>query len=421
MPTLCRDCALPLAAPPASARCPACASPRLLDHAELDTLTIAHIDCDAFYAAVEKRDNPELRDRPVIVGGLRRGVVMACCYIARIGGVRSAIPMFQARKLCPDAVVIPPAMKKYRAVGRQVRTLMEAVTPLVEPLSVDEAFLDLSGTQSLHGGSAARTLTRLVKRIEDEIGVTASVGLSYNKFLAKMASDLDKPRGFAVIGRAEAQTFLKERPVGLVWGVGKVLKRRLADDGIVTIGQFRDFDEVELVKRYGAIGTRLARFARGEDSRRVDPHSPAKSISSETTFDADIAEADALKAALWPLCEGVAERLRAAALGAATVTLKLKTAHFRLLTRSRTLNSPTQLAEVLYRTGAALIAREARGTPFRLIGIGAAALVPEDDADPPDLVDGDKERWAQVEKAMEAVRGRFGKPAIAKGRGWRGG
>ena len=421
MPTLCRDCALPLTAQPASGRCPACASPRLLDHSELDTLTIAHIDCDAFYAAVEKRDNPELKDRPVIVGGRRRGVVMACCYIARIGGVRSAMPMFQARKLCPDAVIIAPAMKKYRAVGRQVRTLMEAVTPLVEPLSVDEAFLDLSGTESLHGGSAARTLTRLVKRIEDEIGVTASVGLSYNKFLSKVASDLDKPRGFAVIGRAEAQSFLKERPVGLVWGVGKVLKRRLADDGITTIGQFRDFDEAELVKRYGAIGTLLARFARGEDSRRVDPHSPAKSISSETTFSTDIVDADDLKAALWPLCEEVAERLRTAALGAGTVTLKLKTTRFRLLTRSRTLNSPTKLAEMLYRTGAALLTREAQGTPFRLIGIGAGALVPEDDADVPDLVDGDKQRWARVEKAMDEVRGRFGKPAIAKGRGWRSG
>ncbi|MDP6573265.1 MAG: DNA polymerase IV [Rhodospirillales bacterium] len=421
MPTLCRDCAEPLAAPPASARCPACASPRLLDHAELDTLTLAHIDCDAFYAAVEKRDNPELRDRPVIVGGLRRGVVMACCYMARIRGVRSAMPMFQARKLCPDAVVIRPALKKYRAVGRQVRTLMEEVTPLVEPLSVDEAFLDLSGTESLHGGNAARTLARLVKRIEDEVGVTASVGLSYNKFLAKVASDLDKPRGFAVIGRAEAQAFLEGRPVGLLWGVGKVMNRRLADDGIATIGQLGSFDEAELVRRYGAIGARLARFARGEDSRRVDPNSPAKSISSETTFDADIAEVDALKAALWPLCEEVAERLRAAALGAGAVTLKLKTARFRLLTRSRTLDSPTQLAEVLYRTGAALVEREARGTPFRLIGIGAGTLVPEDDADPPDLVDGDKERWARLEKAMDEVRGRFGKPAIAKGRGWRGG
>ena len=421
MPTLCRDCAEPLTAPPASARCPVCASPRLLEHPELATLTIAHIDCDAFYAAIEKRDNPELRGRPVIVGGLRRGVVMACCYIARIRGVRSAMPMFQARKLCPDAVVIPPAMKKYRAVGRQVRTLMEEVTPLVEPLSVDEAFLDLSGTESLHGGSAARTLARLVKRIEDEVGITASVGLSYNKFLAKVASDLDKPRGFAVIGRAEAQAFLEERPVSLMWGVGKVLKRRLADDGITNIGQLGSIDEAELVKRYGAIGTRLARFARGEDARRVDPSSPAKSVSSETTFDADIAEADALKAALWPLCEEVAERLRAAGLGAGAVTLKLKTKHFRLLTRSRTLDSPTQLAEVLYRTGAALLECEAQGTPFRLIGIGAGALVPAADADPPDLVDSDKERWARVEKAVDAVRARFGKPAIAKGRGWRGG
>ena len=421
MPVLCRDCAHPVDTPPAAGRCSVCASPRLIEHRELNTLTIAHLDCDAFYAAVEKRDDPSLEGKPVIVGGGRRGVVMACCYIARIRGVHSAMPMFRARKLCPEAVVVRPDMAKYRAVGREVRVLMRQTSPLVEPLSVDEAFLDLGGTEALHDGSPARTLVRLVRRIEDAVAITASVGLSYNKFLAKVASDLDKPRGFAVIGRAEAPGFLKDRPVGLMWGVGKALRQRLERDGIATIGQLRDHDGAMLTRRYGAIGARLARFARGEDDRAVAAGGRAKSVSAETTFETDVADLGDLEGTLWRLCETVAGRLKEAELAAGSVTLKLKSATFRQLTRSRRLGAPTRLAEVLFQTARPLLGAEADGRRFRLLGVGAGDLSVAADADPPDLVDAERARWARLEGAMDQVRTRFGGPSIVRGRGWRGG
>ncbi|MDP6803807.1 MAG: DNA polymerase IV [Rhodospirillales bacterium] len=419
MPAICRDCEAHWQDAQASAACAACGSSRVLAHPELDRLSIAHVDCDAFYAAVEKRDRPELRALPVIVGGGRRGVVMASCYVARKSGLRSAMPMFKALKLCPEATVIRPEMEKYRAVGAEVRALMRDVTPLVEPLSVDEAFLDLSGTEVLHGGWPAWTLARLMRRIEDAVGVTASVGLSYNKSLAKIASDLEKPRGFAVIGRAEAVAFLAPKPVALIWGVGPALAKRLEGDGIATIGELRMRDEAELVARYGAMGQRLARFARGEDTRAVEPHAAAKSISAETTFEDDLADLDALAGILWGLAEKVARRLKDAELGAGTVTLKLKTAGFRTITRSRTLTAPTRLAEVLYRTGHTLLEGEADGRAFRLIGIGTANFVDAASADPPDLAEPDKERWERIETAVDSVRSRFGGQAIVKGRAWR--
>ena len=411
---LCRQCSHPAAE--GRERCGHCGSPRLKFHPELHDLTIAHIDCDAFYAAVEKRDDPSLRDRPVIVGGGRRGVVAAACYVARIHGVHSAMPMFAALKACPDAAVIRPNMAKYAAAGRAVRALMRDLTPLVEPLSIDEAFLDLSGTERLHGASPARSLARLVSRIETEVGVTASIGLSYNKFLAKIASDLDKPRGFSVIGRAEALDFLAPKPVGLIWGVGPALRRRLSADGITTIGQLRGHEEAALTARYGAIGGRLARFSRGEDGRPVDPNAPTKSISAETTFERDIADAAALGRILWPLAEKVATRLKNGGLAGGTVTLKLKTTRFRTLTRSRQLAAPTQLADVLYRAALPLLAREADGTAFRLIGIGASGLAGAEAADPPDLFDPAAAKRARSEKAVDAVRAKLGAGAIAKGR-----
>lgn len=415
---LCRDCG---ATPPAgTVRCPDCGSIRLLRHPELHTLSIAHIDCDAFYATVEKRDRPELADRPVIVGGGQRGVVSACCYVARMYGVRSAMPMFKALAACPDAAVIKPDMRKYAAVGRQVRALLESVTPLVEPLSIDEAFLDLTGTERLHGGSPAQTLARLVRLIEQEVGITASIGLSYNKFLAKIASDLDKPRGFAVIGRAEALDFLEPKPVGMIWGVGRALQAKLEADGLRTIGQLRQTDEAFLVKRYGVIGQRLHRFARGEDARVVTPHAPAKSISTETTFERDFGDRDTLEHALWPLCETVAARLKAEGLAGTTVTLKLKTDTFRLRTRARTLTSPTQMADRLFRVGRELLAAELDGSLFRLIGIGCSGLAEGALADPPDLLDPGLTRRAKVEKAMDLVRAKLGRNAIGKGRGLSG-
>ena len=387
MSALCRDCGTLAETGTADERCRACGSTRLVRHKELATLAIAHLDCDAFYASVEKRDAPHLADRPVIVGGRERGVVLACCYVARVYGVRSAMPMFKALKACPDAVVIRPDMAKYRTVGRAVRQLMRETTPLIEAVSIDEAFLDLAEDDPADG-IPARRLARLVRRIEREIGVTASIGLSYNKFLAKVASDLDKPRGFAVIGRAEAVEFLSQRPVGLLWGVGAALQSRLARDGITRIGQLQGLAEGELASRYGAIGRRLARFARGEDERKVTTDAPTKSISAETTFTRDSAVFEAISDELAPLCETVARRLVQAGLAAGGVSLKLKTGDFRLRTRARKLADPTQRAEILFRTASSLLEREIDGTLFRLVGVGAESLAPAELADPPDLFGG---------------------------------
>src|SRR6516164_395302 len=297
MPGFCRDCRRD--ARPAALRCAGCGSPRLLRHAEIDTLAIAHVDCDAFYATIEKRDDPSLVDKPVIVGGRQRGVVLTCCYVARTFGVRSAMPMFEARRLCPHASVVRPDMEKYARVGRQVRELMFKLTPLVEPVSIDEAFMDLSGTARLHGMAPAKALAGFAGEVETSLGITVSIGLSCNKFLAKIASDLDKPRGFAVLGGAEAAAFLAPKPVSLIFGVGKVAQQRLARDGLRTIGDLQRAGERELTRRYGAEGARLFRLARGLDERSVEPDREAKSISAETTFDRNIADFRALELRLW--------------------------------------------------------------------------------------------------------------------------
>lgn len=386
-------------------------------HPELHNLTIAHLDCDAFYAAIEKRDNPELRDKPLIIGGGQRGVVSTCCYIARIRGVRSAMPMFKALAACPEAVVMKPDMAKYARVGREVRALMRDMTPLVEPVSIDEAFLDLTGTERLHHASAATSMARLAKRIEDEIGITISVGLSHNKFLAKIASDLDKPRGFAVIGRAETLSFLAAKPVSLIWGVGKALEAKLARDGITRIAQLQKMEENDLMARYGSMGRRLWRLARGEDFRHVEPGHEAKSISAETTFMRDISDVSELDRILWPLCEKVSRRAKVAGLSGSTVVLKLKTADFKTRTRNQTLHDPTQLAEVIYRIASPMLAREATGTKFRLLGVGISGLADGDVADPPDMLDPGAARRAAAERAMDRLREKFGDKSIGKGRG----
>lgn len=418
MSWLCRDCFTTADTPPARGSCPACGSPRGIAHEELDQLSLAHVDCDAFYAAVEKRDNPDLADKPLIIGGGTRGVVSTACYVARIHGVRSAMPMFKALKACPDAVVMKPDMQKYVAVSREIRTLMLDLTPLVEPLSIDEAFLDMTGTARVHHAPPAVMLARLAARVEKEIGVSISIGLSYNKFLAKLASDLDKPRGFAVIGAAEAVDFLARRPVSDIYGVGKAFHRKLEGDGIRLIGDFRRFSETELMRRYGAIGKRLHAFAHGRDARSVSPDNRAKSVSSETTFNSDISDTEALSRHLWRLAERVSADLKRKDLAGRTVTLKLRAADFSIRTRSRTLDNPTQLAGVLYDAAAPLLRTEATGrTAFRLIGIGAAGLVPGEDADAPDLLDTGRQRRKQIEGALDKVRARFGKASIGEGRG----
>ena len=413
--TLCRDCSR---RPPSDAgACPACGSPRVLRHEELHDLAVAHVDCDAFYAAIEKRDRPELRDVPVIVGGRHRGVVAACCYIARTYGVRSAMPMFKALKACPDAVVVKPDMSKYAAVGREVRAMMLGLTPLVEPLSIDEAFMDLSGTESLHRASPAETLAALARRVEEELSITVSIGLSHNKFLAKIASDLDKPRGFAAIGRAGARAFLADKPVGLLWGVGKAMQGHLAEDGIARIGELAHIGEAELVARYGRIGRRLFLFSRGEDDRPVDPDREAKSVSSEITLDEDVADLERLRPILWRLAETVARRMKKAGVAGRGVTLKLKTSEFRTVTRAYRLHGATRSAEEMFRAAEPLLAREADGRAFRLIGIGAHDLVEDGQAAQGDLF-GDASPDGGVEQALDAVREKFGDDAIVRGRGF---
>src|SRR5271154_2315704 len=415
MGSFCRDCLADVA--DGGARCAASGSPRLARHPELAHLAIAHVDCDAFYAAIEKRDNPALRDKPLIVGGGHRGVVATACYIARTYGVRSAMPMFEARRLCPHAEVVRPDMAKYARAGREVRARMLDLTPLVEPLSIDEAFLDLAGTERLHGRPPAKALARFARRVEEELGITVSIGLSQNKFLAKIASDLDKPRGFSVLGAGEAAAFLAPRPVTFIWGVGKAMGANLAREGFRTIADLQRADETTLMRRFGAEGLRLARLSRGLDVRAVSPDRETKSVSAETTLAEDVAALRPLTRHLWDLTETVSARLKAKELAGATVTLKLKTADFKIRTRARSLETPTQLAGRIFAAARDLLKREADGTRFRLIGVGLSALVTSDQADPADLVDG---RAAIAEHAVDRVRARFGDDAVIRGLAFEG-
>ena len=417
MDALCRDCFWTGPAPPRR-RCPVCASPRLVVHAELHRLAIAHLDCDAFYASVEKRDRPELNDLPVIVGGARRGVVTTACYIARTFGVRSAMPMFTALRACPQAVVIPPDFSKYRRESRRIMEKLSRLTPLVQPLSLDEAWLDLAGADRLNGGSAALTLARVQAEIEREVGITVSIGLAPNKVLAKIASDLDKPRGFSVIGAEEAQTFLAGKPVRLLPGVGPAMGEALAGAGFRTVGDLAKADPKRLAERWGAYGLRLFELAHGRDARAVDPDQARKGISAETTFFDDLTALSDLEDRLWPACEKVGARLRAEGLAGRVATLKLKTAGFRLITRRRTLPAPIQTARMLFAAARELLAAEVRGEAYRLIGAGLSELGPADDA-PEDLFDAGEARARAAEKSLDSLRARFGRDAVISGRALR--
>ena len=417
MPAFCRQCFTDTAS---SKRCLACGSPRILSHPELYDLSIAHMDCDAFYASVEKRENPELADKPVIVGGGKRGVVSTCCYVARIRGVHSAMPMFQALKVCPDAVVIKPRMSLYAEVSKQMRKMMDDLSPSIEPLSLDEAFIDLTGTERLHGHPPAVMLAKLTKRMKDELGITGSIGLSHNKFLAKIASDQDKPRGFAVIGRVETQEFLSQQKVGIIWGVGTATRASLERAGIRTIADLLRWDQTDLISRFGSMGERLWHLARGQDKRRVSSHAPVKSISNETTFFEDTSDPDLLDGHIWRLAENVADRAKAKSQAGRVVTLKLKTADFKTLTRRITLPDATQSADRIYRTARSLFDQTGNRGPFRLIGVGISQIVSESEADrAPDLLDPDSGKRIQVEKATDAIRKKFGSEAILKGRSLR--
>ena len=418
MPALCRDCLATDDGAPR--RCPACGSPRTVAHPELWSLGIAHMDCDAFYASVEKRDDPSLRDRPVIVGGGARGVVTTACYIARVRGVRSAMPMWRALALCPEAVVVRPRGAAYVEASRAIRAMMDALTPAVEPLSLDEAFLDLRGTAALHGAPPAVMLARLLKRMEDELGLTGSVGLSHNKFLAKLASDLDKPRGFTVIGREETEDRLAPLPVGRIWGAGPVMQDRLERAGVRTFGDLRRWDRRDLAARFGSGGERLHALCRGIDVRGVKAHRAVKSLSNETTFGADTRDPDVLDGHIWRLSEKVSGRAKAKGLCGRVVTLKLKRASHALLTRRTSLREPTQLADTIYRAARALFDETPHVTDYRLLGVGLSDLAPAERGDlSADLLDPGAPRRALAERAADAIRARFGEGAIRKGRALR--
>jgi len=414
MPALCRDC---LTQFDDARRCPACASPRVTRHPELWDLGIAHMDCDAFYASVEKRDDPSLEGKPVIIGGGRRGVVSTACYVARIRGVRSAMPMFQALKLCPEAVVIRPRMEEYAKVSRAIRAMMEDLTPAIEPLSLDEAFLDMTGTTRLHGAPPAVMLARLVRRMKRELGLTGSIGLSHNKFLAKVASDLDKPHGFSVIGKAETMDFLRDKPVRMIWGVGAAAQASLDNAGIRTFSDLLRWDQTDLVARFGGMGERLYHLARGQDYRRISAHAPMKSISNETTFSEDTSDPDLLDGHIWRMAEKVADRAKAKHLAGRVVTLKLKRANHTLLSRRVALSDPTQLSDRIYRTARGLFDQVNEKGPYRLLGCGISDLSDASGADKlGDLLDPGAARRSQAERATDIIRERFGARAIVKGR-----
>lgn len=417
MQALCRDC---LTSFDTEGRCPSCGSLRVVRHPELFDLSIAHMDCDAFYASVEKRDNPDLRDKPVIIGGGRRGVVSTACYVARIRGVRSAMPMFQALKLCPDAVVIRPRMEVYADISRKIRAMMDEMTPIVEPLSLDEAFMDLSGTAKLHGAPPAVMLARLTKRMKDELGLTGSIGLSHNKFLAKVASDLEKPRGFSVIGKTETADFLHDKPVRMIWGVGAATQASLDRAGIHTFADLLRWDERDLTARFGSMGTRLWHLARGEDRRRVSANAPMKSISNETTFFEDTGNLDILDGHLWRMAEKVSDRAKAKGKAGRVVTLKLKRADHSLISRRIALRDATQMADTVYHEARALFDHVGDQGPYRLLGVGLSDLVSAEAADLyGDLLDPKAAQRRKAERATDEIRKRFGSDAILKGRSMR--
>jgi DNA polymerase-4 len=413
--SICRDCLSTAAA--ARRTCDACGSVRILNHPELTGHAIAHLDCDAFYASVEKRDRPELRDKPVIVGGGVRGVVSTACYVARLYGVGSAMPMFKALKACPDAVVVKPNFDKYVVESRRIFDKVRALTPLVQTLSLDEAWMDLKGTERLNGGPPVLQLVRLQKDIEEETGLTVSIGLAPNRFLAKVASEMDKPRGFTVLG-SEAAATLAPRPVTILPGVGPVFARTLRSDGFATVGDLAAADLRDLAQRYGEWGLRLHELAHGKDARAVNPERDRKGMSAETTFNHDLTDREALEAELWPLCEKLASKARRDGVAGKSIVLKLRRTDFRIVTRRTTPPEPVQTARALFAEGRRLLGPEL-GIPYRLIGIGMADVEDAVDA-PPGLFETEATRTLKTETAVDALRAKFGPAAVVAGRALKG-
>ncbi|MFN7388981.1 DNA polymerase IV [Brevundimonas sp.] len=412
MKSICRECLWTGAE--AVARCPACGSPRVASDPELDQLSIAHLDCDAFYASVEKRDRPELRDKPVIVGGGVRGVVTTACYVARLHGVGSAMPMYRALKACPDAVVIKPDFAKYTEVSRRIFAMVRALTPLVQTLSLDEAWIDLSGTEQLNGGPPALQLIRLQQRIEAETGLTVSIGLAPNRFLAKIASELDKPRGFSVIGAANARALLANKSVRILPGVGPVFGKTLVSDGYAAVGDLAAADVRDLVKRYGETGLRLHDLSHARDARSVNPEHDRRGMSAENTFNTDLTTSEDLESELWALCEKVASKARRDGVASRVIVLKLRRSDFKIITRRKTLPEPVQTARALFAVGRELLKPEL-GRPYRLIGIGMADIQDAEDA-PDSLFASAETKTLKTETIIDALRARFGAGAVVAGR-----
>ena len=414
MPSLCRKCFNTFNE---EGRCPRCSSPLVVSHSELFDLNIAHMDCDAFYASVEKRDNPDLADKPVIIGGGRRGVVSTACYIARIRGVKSAMPMFKALEKCPDAVVIRPRMKIYAEISQQIRAMMNDITPLVEPLSLDEAFMDMSGTHKLHGAPPAVMLAKLMDRISDNLGLTGSIGLSHNKFLAKIASDLNKPNGYSIIGEAETSSFLKDKSIRLIWGVGASTQKSLEKSGIRTFLDLLRWDRKDLVSKFGSMGDRLWFLARGQDARVVSNSDRIKSISNETTLNENTSNMRVLEGHLWRLCEKVSSRAKSKGLAGTIMILKLKSSNHKIITRRVTLRNPTYLADVLFRSTYPLMEAAIENGPFRLVGAGLSGLCLASQAQrEPELLDDGALNRIKVERVTDEIREKFGDEAMIKGR-----
>lgn len=410
---ICRDCYV--VSKEISKICKKCHSPRTLSHKEISKLYIAHIDCDAFYASVEKRDNPALKNKPVIIGGGSRGVVSTACYIARTKGVKSAMPMFKAKELCPEAVVIKPNIKKYKNVSLEIREIMKKLTPVIEPISLDEAFLDLKGTYRLHKKVPALILVELVKDIKIKTGINVSVGLSFNKYLAKVCSDLDKPKGFSIIGKSEATSFLKDKPVNLLWGVGSKFKKRLNSEGIINIGQIQKMQDKELVKRYGAIGYHIYQLSRGKDNRKIQSNRKIKSISHETTFQKDTKNKKELEKALNNLSRKVSDRSKLLGVGGKTINLKLKTKDFKLITRSITFSDATQLHTRIFKNAKKLLYDNLNNSKYRLIGVGISELIEEKLCDLDSLIDIKSNNDKKIEVALSKLRNKFGDNIITKG------
>ena len=418
MNSICRDCLAQINEN--TSRCPYCSSPRVLSHPELFSLTTAHIDCDAFYASVEKRDNPKFKDKPLIIGGGQRGVVSTACYIARIKGVKSAMPMFKALKLCPEAIVIAPRMDAYAKASKEINEMMSELSPSIEPLSLDEAFIDLRGTEKLHGEPPALSMARLVQRIEKQLKISASVGLSYNKYLAKLASDLDKPRGFSIIGKYKIEEFLAPKSIGLIWGVGKVAQMRLEQDGIRIFADLQRRSHQELINKYQNMGDHLWHLCRGIDNRNVIAKNVIKSISKETTFSSDINNIEKLDGYIWRLSEQVSQRAKTKNLLGHVITLKIKTKKFKTISRRKTQREPTQIAEKIYTEARRMLDEVASEGPFRLIGVGISNLIDADKIDQlNDFLKTDEAKKADAERATDLIKKRFGKNAILKGRSLR--